>query len=275
MEGHLSGMTRPYLLFALRRPWLWPALLSAAWAFRPRGWYRKPPFLPLPSKAYMRWRLVTAYGEPDAVPPPDEFARFITWSADMRRRMRPRARVPLGLKVLAVAALVAFTAWVNLRAGDIGAVRETVASAGYWGLLAASVVSGFNLVAPVPVAVFYPFLVESGFDPVPTLATIALGMTGGDFLGYLVGDTTRALAHNRLAGFRAQVDALHGRHRFLPLGLLFVYAGFVPLPNEILVIPLAFMGYSMIGVMTAVLFGNVIFNTMLAFGVSWIFGAGA
>ena len=273
-EEALSGMFRPFLLIALRRPLLWPALLSAAWAFRPKGWYRKPPFLPLPSKAYMRWRLETAYGDPETVPPADETVRFITWSADMRRRMRPSGAVPVVLKILAVVALVVFTVWVNVRASEIEAVKDMVASAGYAGLLAASVISGFNLVAPVPVAVFYPFLIESGFDPVPTLATIAIGMTGGDFLGFLIGDTTRELAGHRLVRFRARTEARHARHRFLPLGFLFLYAAFVPFPNELVVIPMAFMRYSMARVMTAVLLGNVIFNTMVAFGVSWIFGVG-
>ena len=265
---------RPFLLLALRRPLLWPALLSAAWAFRPRNWYRRPPFLPLPSKAYMRWRLQTAYGEPDAVPPADEIARFVTWSAEMRRRMGPRRRVPVVVKVLAIAALVAFTVWVNVRAGDIEGARNAAAAAGYPGLLLASVVSGFNLVWPVPISFFYPFFIESGFQPAPTLATIALGMTGGDLLGYLIGDATRHMADHRLAGFRARAEALHDRHRLLPLGLLFVYAAFVPLPNEILVIPMAFMRYSLVAVMTAVLLGNVIFNTMMAFGVALIFGGG-
>ncbi len=267
-------MLRPYLLVALRRPRLWPALLSAAWAFRPKDWYRKAPFLPLPSKAYMRWRLETAYGEPDAVPPADEIARFVTWSADMRRRMRPRGRVPLSLKLVLIGALVAFTVWVNLRAGDIEGGRDAAAAAGYPGLLLASVVSGFNVVWPVPVAFFYPFFIESGFEPVPTLATIAVGMTGGDLLGYLIGSTTRDMSYYRLARFRARAEALHARHRFLPLGLLFLYAAFVPFPNELLVIPMAYMRYPMAAVMTGVLFGNVIFNTMMALGVSWIFGAG-
>ena len=190
-------MLRPFLLLALRRPGLWPALLSAAWAFRPRDWYRRPPFLPLPSRTYMRWRLDTAYGDPDAAPPADEIARFVTWSAEMRRRMGPRRRVPVVVKILAIAGLVAFAAWVNLRAGDVEGVRDAAAAAGYPGLLLASVLSGFNLVWPVPIATFYPFFVEAGFQPVPTLATIALGMTGGDLLGYLIGDATRHLADRR------------------------------------------------------------------------------
>ncbi len=268
------GIFRPFLLLALRRPRLWPALLSAAWAFRPRDWFRRPPFLPLPSRRYMRWRLETAYGEPDAVPPADEIERFVTWSAEMRRRMRPRGWQPVGIKLVAIVGLAGFMVWVNVRAGEIEAAREAAAAAGYPGLLLASVVSGFNVVWPVPVVVFYPFFIESGFEPVPTLATIALGMTGGDLVGYLIGNATRDLAHRRLAGFRARAEALHARHRLLPLGLLFLYAGFVPLPNELLVIPMAFMRYSLTAVMTAVLFGNVIFNTGVAFGVAWIFGVG-
>ena len=38
---------------------------------------------------------------------------------------------------------------------------------------------------------------------------------------------------------------------------------------------MAFMRYSLIGVMTAVLCGNVVFNTMIALGVSWVLGPGA
>ena len=36
---------------ALARPAMIPDLLSSAWAFRRREWYRYPPFLPLPSPA--------------------------------------------------------------------------------------------------------------------------------------------------------------------------------------------------------------------------------
>lgn len=269
-------MLRPFLLLALRRPRLWPAMLSAGWAFRPRGWYRKPPFLPLPSREYMRWRLETAYGDPDAVPPRDELVRFITWSAEMRRRMKPATAAPLWAKVLALAALVAFTVWANVRAADFEAVRETVAGAGYTGLFLASVVSGFNLVAPIPVALFYPLLMESGFAPFATLVTIAAGMTGGDFLGYLVGNATRDLAGHRLGGVRVRLERLLGavrsRHRMLPYGLLFLYAAFAPIPNELVVIPLAFLRYSLPGVMITVLCGNVIFNSLVASGVTWVLG---
>lgn len=54
-------------------------LLEAAWAFRRRGWWRRSPFLPLPDRDYLRWRMYTAYADEAAVPPPEDVIRFARW----------------------------------------------------------------------------------------------------------------------------------------------------------------------------------------------------
>jgi hypothetical protein len=55
-------------------------LLSVAWRFRARDWYRHSPFLPLPDPTYLRWRMYTAYGDFDAIPSPDEVIRYAKWA---------------------------------------------------------------------------------------------------------------------------------------------------------------------------------------------------
>jgi len=60
-------------------------LLRTAWAFRARAWYRHPPFLPLPPREYMRWRMYTAYGDEDAVPSPEDVVRFARWRREVMR----------------------------------------------------------------------------------------------------------------------------------------------------------------------------------------------
>jgi hypothetical protein len=55
-------------------------LLRVAWRFRRRGWYRRPPFLPLPAIEYLRWRMLTAYGDPNAVPPAEDVERYARWA---------------------------------------------------------------------------------------------------------------------------------------------------------------------------------------------------
>ena len=56
------------------------ALLRIGWRFRRRGWWHRPPFLPLPARAYVRWRMHTAYGDHNAVPPASDVIRYARWA---------------------------------------------------------------------------------------------------------------------------------------------------------------------------------------------------
>ena len=76
-----------YILFAelaIRKPLMIPLLLETLWVFRKNNWYKRFPFLPLPSGKYLRWRLETAYGDIGTKPPIQELERYIRWSASMR-----------------------------------------------------------------------------------------------------------------------------------------------------------------------------------------------
>ena len=64
---------------AIVNPRLALDLLHTGWAFRRREWWRKPPFLPLPDRTYLRWRMYTAYADENAVPPVEDVVRFARW----------------------------------------------------------------------------------------------------------------------------------------------------------------------------------------------------
>jgi hypothetical protein len=49
------------------------------WAFRRRLWWKTVPFLPLPDRKYLRWRMYTAYGDEEAVPPVRDVIGFARW----------------------------------------------------------------------------------------------------------------------------------------------------------------------------------------------------
>lgn len=70
----------------LGHPSLALPLLRAAWRFRRRDWYRRPPFLPLPPAEYLEWRLETAYGGADRLPDPSELRRYLRWTRWMAGR---------------------------------------------------------------------------------------------------------------------------------------------------------------------------------------------
>lgn len=66
---------------ALINPALARDLLIVAWRFRRVAWYARFPFLPLPARDYLRWRMYTAYGDHDAVPPVADVIRYARWAA--------------------------------------------------------------------------------------------------------------------------------------------------------------------------------------------------
>lgn len=73
------SLTLALTLRALVNPALAIDLLRVAWRFRHRHWMTRFPFLPLPAMTYVRWRMHTAYGQEDAVPPVDDVIAFARW----------------------------------------------------------------------------------------------------------------------------------------------------------------------------------------------------
>jgi hypothetical protein len=74
------GLTTSLVLRSVRDPATGVALLRVGWRFRRRGWWRRAPFLPLPDRTYLRWRMHTAYGEHDVVPPAQDVIRYARWA---------------------------------------------------------------------------------------------------------------------------------------------------------------------------------------------------
>ncbi|HEY9441736.1 MAG TPA: hypothetical protein VIQ25_00710 [Gemmatimonadales bacterium] len=79
MSGSWGTLITRLALRAALRPRLALDLLRTAWGFRRRDWWRRAPFLPLPDRAYLRWRMYTAYADESAVPPIEDVVRFARW----------------------------------------------------------------------------------------------------------------------------------------------------------------------------------------------------
>jgi hypothetical protein len=67
------------------RPGLWPtAVRQLARTSRP-GWWKRPPFLPVPDHAYLQFRLETQYGS-DGAPAPGDLVTYLEWCRAEQRR---------------------------------------------------------------------------------------------------------------------------------------------------------------------------------------------
>ena len=61
------------------RPRLWGVAMRQAFRLAPTGWWRRWPPLPLPAPEYLRFRMQTAYGDPDAQPSPADLVAYLEW----------------------------------------------------------------------------------------------------------------------------------------------------------------------------------------------------
>ncbi len=66
------------LTAVLRRPHLWFAAMQQFLRAVPRRWWARAPFLPLPDRAYLRFRFETAYGG-EGRPRVCDVVRYLEW----------------------------------------------------------------------------------------------------------------------------------------------------------------------------------------------------
>ena len=77
-ERNRAGWTRASLA-VVARPTLWLTAARQAHRLAHPGWWRHPPFLPVPDRAYLAFRLETQYGAATARPDPDDLVAYLRW----------------------------------------------------------------------------------------------------------------------------------------------------------------------------------------------------
>ena len=66
-------------LAVARRPSLWGVAIRQARRTARAGWWLRPPFVPVPDQSYMRFRLLTQYGETSHPPEPSDVLDYLAW----------------------------------------------------------------------------------------------------------------------------------------------------------------------------------------------------
>lgn len=76
----------PGALWALvRRPDLWVTGLRQYRRLVPAGWWRRRPWLPVPDRQYLEFRLLTQYGSSSTRPEPGDVVTYLEWCRAQRR----------------------------------------------------------------------------------------------------------------------------------------------------------------------------------------------
>lgn len=179
--------------------------------------------------------------------------------------LAPWVRVVLALVVLA------FGMALGRIARDNDVVRQAVAQYGYVGVFVVALVSGFNVVVPVPAVAFMPLFVTSGLDLATTLGIIVVGVTVADLVAFSLGRAGADLEVLERSRAVRRLRALRERHYWMPLAVMFFYACLAPFPNELLAIPLGLMKYPARHMILPLLLGNLVFTAYATFAVLALF----
>lgn len=90
MSRRPAILTLPVVAAVLVRPGLWLTALVQVHRLAPRGWWRRPPFLPLPPADYSEFRMVTQYGgkylADGGRAVPSDVVDYLAWCRDWNRR---------------------------------------------------------------------------------------------------------------------------------------------------------------------------------------------
>lgn len=144
---------------------------------------------------------------------------------------------------------------------------------GYRAVFILGIIGGLNLVVPVPTVTFMPLFLEAGLNFWIIILLITIGMLLADGFAFLLGKTGRQIIvlNQEKNKILRRLEELKNKNKKLPYVFLFLFASLAPFPNEVIVIPMGFLGYKMRNLLFPLISGNIIFNVLYALGVVNIF----
>lgn len=146
-------------------------------------------------------------------------------------------------------------------------VQQIVLSGGYVSIFAFSFINGFNVVVPFITASLIPALVGAGLSAPLLILLITLGMTLADMVSFVFG--TMAARASRLveSAVLRRMEHIERLPTWAVMPVVFGWATLSPMPNEVILFPLGFLGYHWYKIMPLVFIGNGIFNTVVGYGL--------
>lgn len=171
------------------------------------------------------------------------------------------------LKIIALTVIIGLGVFLGQKVANDESAQLFLQNLGFFGVFIVAYGSGFNLIVPIPAATFVPAFTSAGFEFWTVVTVMAFGLTAADLTAFLIGRAGRGVKEVPTTGWAAKIERYqktHPRGRWM---ILFFYASFFPLPNEVLLLPMGYLGARLRDVFLPVLLGNFIFNAVASHGI--------
>lgn len=152
-----------------------------------------------------------------------------------------------------------------------GAAQEVVNRFGLVGIIIVAFISGLNIIVPIHAAAFAPVFIEAGYSFLTIIFAFSIGTLTADLLAYALGTWGRHTAETKNPRFHAKLIAFNEKHSKLIFPGVLLYAALVPLPNEVLLIPLGLIGFRLYFLLPPLVVGTIFNHSLFTFGAVNIF----
>ncbi|QQS61627.1 MAG: VTT domain-containing protein [Candidatus Moraniibacteriota bacterium] len=136
----------------------------------------------------------------------------------------------------------------------------------YIALFLSALLGGTSIFIPFPYYLVTISLGAAGFNPLSLAIVAALGTAIGDTTTYFIARSGRIFTPSRARVYFSRiVYSLKEKHpSFVPF-FTFLYAAFLPLPDDLIMAPAGFVRYPFKRIILSLFLGKVVFNGLLAF----------
>lgn len=143
-----------------------------------------------------------------------------------------------------------------------------VEQTGYTAVLVLAIITGLNPFVPIPAATLTPVFLAADLTTIGIIIALVIGTTIADAIGFWLGQATRSLIDPTTNSIASTVERLRTNHQRWIMPFVFVYAAFVPFPNEAMLIPLALSGVRLPTILVPLMLGTTLHQTTMVYGVA-------
>lgn len=183
------------------------------------------------------------------------------------KKFAPFLGVILALSAVLVTALFA-AQFIEKSAS----AQQFIAGLGYFGVAMIAVVTGLNVVLPIPAFTLTPIFTTAGLDMPGIILALAIGTLIADLIGFLFGNWSREHIYKHYPRVINYLESIYVHRPHLIVPAIFLYAAFLPLPNEVLVIPLALLKVRLRLLIVPLFLGNIVHQAIYAYSMQGLFG---
>jgi membrane protein YqaA with SNARE-associated domain len=186
----------------------------------------------------------------------------------MSTQNKTRGLIAVILSVILVAVLALFLAEQIVSSP---ALQSFVAQLGYLGVILVAIIGGLNIIVPIPAVTLTPIFTASGLHLPFIILSLTIGTLIADYIGYAFGHFSRPVLYAQYPKVVSWLEEKITTKPTLLFPITFLFAAFLPVPNEVLVIPLAILGIKFRRMILPLLLGNLVNQTIYATGIQAVF----